>query len=136
MISGTIIDTSIWVNYFNSVKDQKSKWVNELIDLDEVIVLPVILQETLQGIKGDKIFDLTKELILSYKLLNVEPFSSAIRSAELYRFLREKGITIRKPNDCLIASICIDNNIPIFHNDKDFNNIAKHTSLKIYKKDQ
>lgn len=132
-MSGTIIDTSIWVNYFNSVKDQKSKLVNELIDLDEVIVLPVILQETLQGIKGDKIFDLTKELMLSYKLFNVEPFSSAIRSAQLYRFLREKGITIRKPNDCLIASICIDNNIPLLHNDKDFNNIAKYTSLKIYK---
>ena len=50
--------------------------------------------------------------------------------------LRQKGITIRKANDCLIASICIDNNIPLFHNDKDFNNIAKHTSLKIYKIDK
>ncbi|MEO6813504.1 MAG: PIN domain-containing protein [Ginsengibacter sp.] len=99
MISGTIIDTSIWVSYFNSVKDEKSELVNQLIDLDEVIVLPVILQETLQGIKGDKIFDLTKELMLSYKLLDVEQFSSAIKSAELYRFLRQKGITIRKPND-------------------------------------
>jgi hypothetical protein len=133
MISGTIIDTSIWVNYFNSIHDQKSKLVNELIDLDEVIVLPVILQEALQGIKGDKIFDLTKELMLSYNLLEVEPFSSAIKSAQLYRFLRQKGITIRKPNDCLIASICIDNNIPIFHNDKDFDDIAKYTTLKIYK---
>ncbi len=43
------------------------------------------------------------------------------------------GVTIRKANDCLIASICIENNIPIFHNDKDFDNIAKYTSLKIYK---
>lgn len=133
MINGTIVDTSIWVNYYNSVKDEKSEMVNKLIDADEVIILPIILQETLQGIKVDKIFELTKELLLSYHLIRIDPVYSAIRAANLYRFLRKKGITIRKPNDCLIASICIDNNFHIFHNDKDFDNISKYTSLKIYK---
>jgi predicted nucleic acid-binding protein len=42
-------------------------------------------------------------------------------------------VTIRKANDCLIAAICIENNYTLIHNDNDFNNIAKHTSLKIYK---
>jgi len=133
MINGTIIDTSIWVSYYNSVKDENSELVNKLIDDDEIIVLPVILQETLQGIRKDNIFTLTKELLLSYNYLKIDTVKSAIISAELYRFLRQKGITIRKPNDCLIAAICIDNDIPLFHNDKDFDNIAKHTSLKIYK---
>ena len=133
MINGKIVDTSIWVNYYNSAKDENSELVNKLIDLDEIIVLPVILQETLQGIKKDKVFALTKELLLSYHYLSINSVYSAIRSAELYRFLRQKGVTIRKPNDCLIAAICIDNKIPLFHNDKDFDNIAKYTSLKIYK---
>ncbi|HSV09658.1 MAG TPA: PIN domain-containing protein [Hanamia sp.] len=133
MISGTVVDTSIWVNYYDSIKDEKSEIVNKLIDADEIVILPVILQETLQGIKVDKIFELTKELLLSYQYISINPIYSAIRSAELYRFLRKKGITINKPNDCLIAAICIENDIPIFHNDKDFDNIAKHTSLKIYK---
>jgi predicted nucleic acid-binding protein len=133
MISGTVVDTSIWVNYYDSIKDEKSEIVNKLIDADEIVILPIILQETLQGIKVDKIFELTKELLLSYQYISINPIYSAIRSAELYRFLRKKGITINKPNDCLIAAICIENDIPIFHNDKDFDNIAKHTSLKIYK---
>lgn len=133
MINGTIIDTSIWINYFNSVTDEKSELVNRLIDANEIIILPIILQETLQGIKVEKIFQLTKELMLSYILLGFDPYLSAIRSAHLYRTLRQKGITINKPNDCLIASICIDYQIPLFHNDKDFDKIAKHTSLKIYK---
>jgi predicted nucleic acid-binding protein len=133
MINGKIVDTSIWVNYYNSVKDENSELVNSLIDSDEIIILPVILQEILQGIKEDKVFVLTKELLLSYHYLKIDPVYSAIRAAELYRFLRQKGVTIRKPNDCLIAAICIDNKIPLFHNDKDFDNIAKHTSLKIYK---
>src|SRR6185312_9764661 len=93
----------------------------------------LILKKTLQGIKVDKIFALTKELLLSYHYIPIDSVYSAIMAADLYRFLRKKGITINKPNDCLIAAICIDNNIQIFHNDKDFDNIAKYTSLKIYK---
>jgi predicted nucleic acid-binding protein len=133
MINGKIVDTSIWISYYNSVTDEYSELVNRLIDEDEIIVLPVILQETLQGIKKDKFFSLTKELLLSYHYLKLDPVQSAIRAAELYRFLRKKGTTINKPNDCLIAAICIENDIPLLHNDKDFDNIAKHTSLKIYK---
>lgn len=133
MINGKIVDTSTWINYYNAVEDENSELVNKLIDDDEIIILPVILQETLQGIKEDNIFNLTKDLLLSYHYLNIDPVYSAIRAAELYRFLRKKGLTIRKPNDCLIAASCIEFNIPLLHNDKDFDNIAKHTSLKIYK---
>ena len=133
MINGMIIDTSIWIEFLRSVKNERSILVNRLIDLNEIILLPVILQETLQGIKNDGLYQLTKESFLSYQFLEIDPIYFAIRSAELYRFLRQKGITIRKPNDCLIAAICIDNKIPLFHNDKDFDNIAKYTSLKIFK---
>ncbi len=132
MTNGKVVDTSIWVSYFNSIQDKRSIIVNQLIDLNQVIVLPVILQETLQGIKSDSIYQLIRESLLSYHYININLVYSAIRGAELYRFLRQKGVTIRKPNDCLIAAICIENNIPLLHNDKDFDNIAKHTSLKIY----
>jgi predicted nucleic acid-binding protein len=47
--------------------------------------------------------------------------------------LRKKGITIRKQNDCLIASYAIHNNIQIFHKDHDFELISQETKLKIYK---
>ena len=64
--------------------------------------------------------------------MNLEFF---IKADRLYRTLRRKGFTIRKANNCLIAALCIEFDIPVFHNDKDFDNIAKHTSLKIYKTD-
>jgi len=133
MTNGIVIDTSIWVNYFNSIQDKNSILVNHLIDEDAIIVLPVILQETLQGIKDDRIFALTKELMLSYNFIKINHIHAALIAAGLYRFLRLKRIKIRRPNDCLIASLCIENKIPLFHTDKDFDQIAKHTSLKIYK---
>ncbi len=42
MTNGKVVDTSIWINYFNSVKDKKSISVNRLIDLNEIIILPVV----------------------------------------------------------------------------------------------
>ena len=133
MTNGKIVDTSIWINYFNSVKDENSELLNQLIDSNQVILLPIIVQEILQGIKSDKIFEVIKELLLSFHFLEHELVLASIEAASLYRFLRQKGVTIRKPNDCLIASICINRQISLFHNDKDFDNIAKYTNLKIYK---
>ena len=133
MINGKVVDTSIWINFLNSVKDENGQILSQLIDLNQVVLLPVIIQEILQGIKSDKTFELMTDLLLSCHVIVDKPIFSSIEAASLYRFLRKKGVTIRKPNDCLIASICINNNISLFHKDKDFDNIAKHTNLKIYK---
>jgi predicted nucleic acid-binding protein len=133
MTNGTIIDSSVWIEYFNGVINQKTNAADELLFNNEVIILPIILQEILQGIREVNIFDFVKDKLLSLEFLQFNSIKTAIDAASLYRFLRQKGITVRKPNDCLMASICIDNNIPLLENDKDFDNIAKHTSLKIYK---
>jgi predicted nucleic acid-binding protein len=68
--------------------------------------------------------------MLAIDMLEIEPVEAAIGAADLYRELRKKGVTIKKSNDCLIAFYAIYFNIPILHNDSDFNLISKHTPLK------
>lgn len=133
MTNGTIIDTSVWIDYLNDKACDKTDLADKLLEQRSVIILPIILQEILQGIRDRQMFETIKESLLSLNLLQYNPIETAIGAASLYRFLKRKGITIRKPNDCLIGVICINNNLPLLHNDKDFDNIAKHTSLKIYK---
>ncbi len=133
MTNGAIIDTSVWIDYFNSVISYKTDTADKLLEKRYVVILPVILQEILQGIRDRQTFDTIQWLLLSLDFFKYNPINTAVDAASLYRFLKSKGITIRKPNDCLIAVICINNNIPLLHNDKDFDNIAKHTPLKIYK---
>jgi predicted nucleic acid-binding protein len=58
-------------------------------------------------------------------------YELAEEAAKLYRELRKKGITVRKPNDCLIATYAIRNNIALLQDDKDFRLIAQHSKLKI-----
>lgn len=133
MINGKVVDTSVWVSYLKQNANRQTLLINTFIDKNEVVTVPIILQEVLQGIKDDIIFGSIKESFLSFKVVEYNNMEAAINAALLYRFLRKKGATIRKPNDCLIAWICMDNNFQLIHNDKDFDNIAKYTSLKIYK---
>ena len=132
-----IVDSSVWIDFFNK---KGSKNIEKVIELmyastleDSIIILPVILQEILQGIRDDKQYELVSVIIHGFKFIDFDPYKYAVKAADLFRALQKKGITIRKANDCLIAAFCIDLNILLIHNDRDFDNIAKHTSLKIYK---
>ena len=133
MTNGKIVDTSVWIDYFNDIIDDRTNFADDFIRKGELFLIPVILQEVLQGIRNEKSFLIIKEAFLQHPFATYNEIETAVEAASLFRFLRSKGATIRKPNDCLIACICIDNNFQLLHNDKDFDNIAKHTSLKIYK---
>lgn len=132
-----VVDSSVWVDFFNNKKSVNTKYLSELLLSQSwkspVTIFPVIMQEVLQGIENDNLYNTIKENLNGLEFVTYESYHFAIKSAELYRKLRKKGITIRKANDCIIATLCIHFDIPLFHNDKDFDNIAKHTSLKIYK---
>lgn len=69
--------------------------------------------------------------LTSLTILKLDPVEAAIEAATLFRFLRKKGVTIRKPNDCLIAQYAIFYNIPVLHSDVDFDQIARHSPLRI-----
>ena len=133
MTNGTVIDTSIWVNYLSQSNFEQVFTTNKIIDSKKLFVLPVIFQEILQGINDDLLFEKIKYNFLAFKSVKYDNYIASLEAAKLYRFLRKKGVTIRKPNDCLIGYLCIELNLSLYHCDKDFDNIAKHTSLKIYK---
>ncbi len=55
----------------------------------------------------------------------------AIQSARNYRFLRNRGIAIRSSVDYLIATVCIEQDFSLLHNDSDFEPFEMHLGLKI-----
>lgn len=129
-----IVDTSIWIDFLHDVRNAKTDLVaEEVVKIDSVFITPTILQEVLQGVYGDHLFARVKESLLSCPILRLDPVEAAIEAAQLYRSLRKKGVTIRKPNDCLIAHYAIFYDMPILHNDADFDRIAQFSALRIAK---
>jgi predicted nucleic acid-binding protein len=129
-----IIDTSVWIDAFNpKVRTPEKEVLAECILNDDPIFLcPVIYQEILQGIREEKVFAQTKFILQQYSMLHIDLMTVTNYAVDLYRHLRKKGITIRKSMDCLIASYAIIADMPLLHNDVDFTQIAKGTTLKIY----
>jgi len=74
----------------------------------------------LQGFRNDNDFETAKELLSSLIIVNVLDTSTDIKSANNFRTLRKQGITVRKTIDVIIATFCIENNIPLLYSDKDF----------------
>lgn len=126
-----LIDTSVWIDFFSSKPSPHVNNLDTLIkDEDDICICGIVLTEVLQGIKHEREYHKTKEFFKDLVYLPMN-YSTYLKSAEIYRTLRKKGITIRRVLDCLIASVAIENNIPILHNDKDFLQIEKHYKLKI-----
>jgi predicted nucleic acid-binding protein len=102
-----------------------------LIENEEDLSLcGVVLAEVLQGIRSDTDFIKTKDYFGDLIFLPMR-HATFLRAAEMYRSIRKKGITIRKPIDCMIASVAIEYDIHLLHNDRDFIHIAKHSKLRV-----
>mgnify|MGYP000725220203 CR=1 FL=1 len=121
-----LVDTSVWIDFFRPVDSPFRKTLHFLLENEEDLCLTeIILTEILQGIKKDKDFRAIKEYLLDFPVYSLKNRDSYIESAQIYRKCRKKGITIRRTVDCLIAQVAIENNLVLFHNDQDFNQIAK-----------
>ena len=127
-----LVDTTVWIDFF---ADRNKPHVATLLELIEnevdLSLCGVILAEVLQGIRSNTNYIKTKEYLGDLIFLPMRQ-ATFLRAAEVYRSLRKKGITIRKPVDCMIASVAIEYDIHLLHNDRDFDYIAKHSKLRIY----
>jgi predicted nucleic acid-binding protein len=127
-----IFDTSVWIELIQKKETWQAILLRSYIEDNKPVWLtPTILQEVLQGTKNSQQFVKFRRLLSGFNCLLMNPIETAIDAAQLYSSLRQKGVTIRKPNDCLIATYAINFDIEICHNDSDFDLIAQNTALKI-----
>ncbi|GAB2531773.1 type II toxin-antitoxin system VapC family toxin [Spirosoma aerophilum] len=127
-----IVDTSVWIDAFQHAQSEQARLVATYLTADrQIYITPTILQEVLQGVRAEDQYALIKEGMLAHSMLRLDPVEAAIGAADLYRSLRKKGVTIRKPNDCLIAHYAIFFDIPVLHRNVDFDQIASHTALRL-----
>ena len=73
-----------------------------------------------KGCRKDAEFKQAKQLLLSLAVFNMLGVKNALQSAEYFRTLRKKGITIRKTADVIIATFCIEEGHALLFSDKDF----------------
>ena len=115
-----VVDSSVWVDYFNGQDTPQTAKLDALLGIEPLAIGDLILTEVLQGFRRDADFAKAKALLLSLTVLEMLGQDNAIRSAEHYRALRKRGITIRKTVDVIIATFCIVEGHSLLFSDKDF----------------
>ena len=126
-----IVDSSVWIDAVNGVPSEHAIWLNRWIGREPIGLTSLIFCEVLQGMRCDWRFREVRDELQLLPIFENYSISLAIKAAENYRFLRAKGITIRKTIDCLIATFCIEEGHELLHQDSDFDGFEEHLGLRV-----
>jgi len=124
-----IVDSSVWIDYFNGQDTLQTDKLDELLGAELLGIGDIIVTEVLQGFRSDKDYRTAKKVLTSLTVFNMLGTEIAIKSADNFRTLRKQGITIRKTNDVIIATFCLENNHSLLFSDKDFIPFVKHLGM-------
>ncbi|MGH7094769.1 MAG: type II toxin-antitoxin system VapC family toxin [Stellaceae bacterium] len=102
----------------------------QLIDDDDLLIGDLILLEVLQGARNELAARQVEEALLEFPTVRLFDPAMAISAAANYRFLRSRGITIRKTIDLIIGTFCIERGHSLLHSDRDFEPMERLLGLQ------
>lgn len=144
-----LVDTSAWVDFLRGVDSAATAAVRQLISRrhDELVMCEPIAMELLvgaadapavarirqpvpakpgQALAASNVERLTDGL----PWLGFEPILDFRSAAGLHRLARAGGETVRSIVDCLIAAVALRHDATLVHKDRDFEVLARVTSLR------
>lgn len=124
-----VVDSSVWINYFIGTENKQTNTLNNILGLKPVAIGDLILTEVLQGFRQDKDYNTARVLFEDVTIFEMLGTKMALKSADNFRALRKKGVTVRKTADVIIASFCIEQKLPLLFSDKDFKPFVEHLGL-------
>jgi predicted nucleic acid-binding protein len=126
-----VVDTSVWIDYFNGVENSQTDFLHLALENTPILIGDLILAEVLQGFRRDPDFEKVRRTLGKFMQASMVSPALAVQSARNYRLLRQKGITIRKTIDSLIATYCVENDHQLLHNDSDFDGYEERLGLRV-----
>jgi predicted nucleic acid-binding protein len=125
-----LVDSSVWIDFFRGVATPQVETLDRLLGVVPLGVGDLILAEVLQGFRGEKEINQARKLLLTLEQVDVGGQEIAIQAARNFRTLRERGVTIRKTIDTLIATRCIESDITLLFSDRDFDPFVEYLGLR------
>jgi hypothetical protein len=122
-----IVDTSVWIAFFNRPNSQERKEVDRFIDAEDIVMVGVVLTELLQGTRSSKERRLIKDALLALPYFETSQ-STWILAGEISLNHLQRGITLSIP-DLLIAAFAQQHDCRIYTLDTDFKRI---TGITLY----
>ena len=100
-----LVNRSVWIDLLNNVVTEPVRRLRELIPTTPLLVGDLILLEVLQGLRNEAQARLVERSLRRFDAISVLDPELAVRAAANYRFLRRRGITVRKTIDLIIGTL-------------------------------
>lgn len=128
-----IVDSNTWADYFNGQPTPYVERLDSALEAEEdLAVLAIIVTEVLQGFRTDSGFRRARDVLVALPV--IEPsLDCHVRAASLFRSLRRAGVAVRGAVDCVIAQVSLDIGATLLTPDVDFERIAEHTTLRLWR---
>jgi predicted nucleic acid-binding protein len=124
-----VVDSSVWIDFLNGSNAPHVQRLRTIFGADEIVVGDLMLCEVLQGLESERAAREVEVLLRRFEIVPMAGETVAVAAARNFRFLRRRGITIRKTIDLLIGTWCIENGRALLHNDSDFHPMGRYLGL-------
>ncbi len=104
--------------------------LDALLGVTPVAIGDLMLVEVLQGFRHDRDLATVRQLFRSLPVIEMLGRSNATKAAESFRTLRQQGVTVRRTVDAIIATACIQANLPLLFSDRDLTPFVTHLGLE------
>lgn len=126
-----IVDTTVWIDYLRGAENAETRWLGQELLQQRLGLTDLILCEVLQGIPDRVLFGKIRDHLLKFEVFETGGKALAIAAAQNYRRLRQRGHTVRKTIDCLIATHCLQSGHILLHRDRDFDCFETELGLQV-----
>ncbi|MGH7814793.1 MAG: type II toxin-antitoxin system VapC family toxin [Candidatus Binataceae bacterium] len=126
-----VVDTSVWIDYLNNRPTAETGILDRLLEREGLVVGDLVLVDILQGFRSDLDFHRVLKCLGAFPFREMGGYGVAVASAQNYRALRARGVTVRKTIDVIIATFCIVNGQRLLHSDRDFDPMERHLGLRV-----
>jgi hypothetical protein len=126
-----IVDTTVWIDYLRGVRNSETDYFDRELGRQRFGLTDLILCETLQGIGDEKAFTRVLRELRKFEIFETGSEELAIEAARNFRSLRQRGRTVRKTIDCLIATFCLRHGHSLLHRDRDYDPFEAFLGLAV-----
>jgi predicted nucleic acid-binding protein len=129
-----LVDTSVLIDFFQGKQNNPTEKFKTVLQHQVPFgITSFIFQEVLQGASSEKEYRLLKDYLESQRFYHPkDPVDSFAEAVKIFHTCRKKGIMVRSSVDCLVAQISMEHNLPLLHNDQDFELMKTIIPIKLY----
>ena len=125
-----LVDSSVWIDHLRNTVTAPVSYLGSLISREELLVGDLILCEILQGLRNDVEARLVENALREFEVVSLIDAELAVTAAANYRFLRNRGFTVRRTIDLIIGTFCIERGHSLLHGDRDFAPMERFLGLR------